>query len=155
MNPMRTAYSSAGKLTVTYGAFTTRGDHITDTVTGKPVKLMSFPPPLCTVALPCMRLLEDDPALTVMVPERKYVDTSCVIQFQIYTTVDSFGRRALATLTFVDVAAFKLPLCKDVLHFMDTVKRVTGTYAPSTSCSVTGRGSVRANHANTAVATLK
>lgn len=114
-----------GGLTVTYSAFVTRGTQITDTVTGSPVRVEEFPPPLGMVPLPWMRLLESAPN-AVVVPEKKFADTSCVVQFHVYAPVDGSGRRSMATLTFVDVAAFRLPLCRDVQHLVETVRRVAG-----------------------------
>ncbi|KPA83636.1 hypothetical protein ABB37_01904 [Leptomonas pyrrhocoris] len=114
-----------GGITVTYAAFTTRGARMVETETSEPVPLVEFPPPLGYVPLPQMRLLEDA-SRAVLLPERKHVDTSCVIQFHVYAPVDSTGRRSMATLTFVDVAAIREPLCKEVAHLIETVERVAG-----------------------------
>ncbi|KPI84508.1 hypothetical protein ABL78_6443 [Leptomonas seymouri] len=114
-----------GGITVTYSAFTTRGSKMVETETSEPVPLVEFPPPLGFVPLPHMRLLEDS-SRAVLLPERKHVDTSCVIQFHVYAPVDSTGRRSMATLTFVDVAAIRVPLCKEVAHLIETVERVAG-----------------------------
>lgn len=117
-----------GGLTVTYSAFITRGTQLLETVSGEPVRCEEFPPPLGLLPLPTMRLLESAEA-AVVIPQRKHVDTSCVVQFQVYAPVDGTGRRAMATLTFVDVAAFRLPLCKEVSHLVETVRRVAGVSA--------------------------
>lgn len=117
-----------GGITVTYSAFTTRGAKMVETETSDPVPLVEFPPPLGFVPLPQMRLLEDA-SRAVLLPERKHVDTSCVIQFHVYAPVDSTGRRSMATLTFVDVAAIREPLCKEVAHLIETVERVSGVAA--------------------------
>lgn len=114
-----------GGITVTYAAFTTRGSKMVETETSEPVPLVEFPPPLGLVPLPRMRLLEDA-SKAVLLPERKHVDTSCVIQFHVYAPVDTMGRRSMATLTFVDVAAIREPLCKEVSHLLETVERVAG-----------------------------
>jgi hypothetical protein len=114
-----------GGITVTYSAFTTRGSKMVETETNEPVPLVEFPPPLGLVPLPQMRLLEDA-SRAVLLPERKHVDTSCAIQFHVYAPVDSTGRRSMATLTFVDVAAIREPLCKEVGHLIETVERVAG-----------------------------
>ncbi|EPY25875.1 hypothetical protein STCU_06433 [Strigomonas culicis] len=112
-------------MTVTYAAFTTRGGAMVDTVTGAPVRLEEFPPPLGHTPLPDVRLLEDA-AKAVVLPEKKHLDTSCVIQFHVYAPVDGSGRRSMATITFVDVAAFRLPLCRELQHLTTTVQRVAG-----------------------------
>ncbi|GET85905.1 hypothetical protein, conserved [Leishmania tarentolae] len=117
--------ATTGGITVTYAAFTTRGGKMLETETSEPVPLVEFPPPLGLVPLPRMRLLEDA-SKAVLLPERKHVDTSCVIQFHVYAPVDTTGRRSMATLTFVDVAAIREPLCKEVSHLIDTVERVAG-----------------------------
>lgn len=117
--------ATTGGITVTYAAFTTRGGKMLETETGEPVPLVEFPPPLGLVPLPRMRLLEDA-SKSVLLPERKHLDTSCVIQFHVYAPVDTTGRRSMATLTFVDVAAIREPLCKEVSHLIDTVERVAG-----------------------------
>ncbi|KAG5486700.1 hypothetical protein LSCM1_07954 [Leishmania martiniquensis] len=114
-----------GGITVTYAAFTTRGGKMVETETSEPVPLVEFPPPLGLVPLPRMRLLEDA-SKAVLLPERKHMDTSCVIQFHVYAPVDTTGRRSMATLTFVDVAAIREPLCKEVSHLINTVERVAG-----------------------------
>lgn len=119
-----------GGLVVTYAAFTTRAAHIVDTVTGATVPVEEFPSPLGAVPLPQMELLgeDDDPARIVLLPDKKHTDTSCVIQFHVYAPVGSgaAGRRSMATVTFVDVAAFRTPLCPEVAHLVDTVRRVAG-----------------------------
>lgn len=117
-----------GGITVTYSAFTTRGSKMVETETSEAVPLVEFPPPLGFVPLPQMRLLEDA-SRAVLLPERKHVDTSCVIQFHVYAPVDSTGRRSMATLTFVDLAAIREPLCKEVAHLIETVERVAGVAA--------------------------
>lgn len=117
--------ATTGGITVTYSAFTTRGSKIMETETGESVPLVEFPPPLGLLPLPTMRLLEEA-GKAVLLPERKHVDTSCVIQFQVYAAVDSSGRRSMATLTFVDVAAIREPLCREVAHLIETVERVAG-----------------------------
>ncbi|CCW61110.1 unnamed protein product [Phytomonas sp. EM1] len=134
----------SGGLVVTFSAFTTRGSNMVDTITGEPVQIHEFPPPLGSVPLPYMRLLEPllgvDPANSnskeheageaaarvVVIPERKHIETSCIIQFQVYAPVDGSGRRSMSTLTFVDMAAFRTPLCSEVAHVVETVRRVAG-----------------------------
>lgn len=167
-----------GGLVVTFSAFTTRGDQIIDTTTGRAVKMEAFPPPLGTVALPHMHLLDeqsiesfsfsssgkthhhhhhhssgsgskkDDEVASLgsggvqLLPEKKYIDTSCIIQFHVYACVDGgggglnhganvtpgvgLGKRTMATFTFVDMAAFRAPLCKEVTNVVDVVRKVAG-----------------------------
>ncbi|KAG5511173.1 hypothetical protein JKF63_07115 [Porcisia hertigi] len=119
---------TTGGITVTYAAFTTRGGKMVETETSEPIPLVEFPPPLGLVPLPRMRLLENA-SKSVLLPERKHLDTSCVIQFHVYAPVDTTGRRSMATLTFVDVAAIRVPLCKEVSHLIETVERVAGVSA--------------------------
>ncbi|CCW71219.1 unnamed protein product [Phytomonas sp. Hart1] len=139
----RSEYPSGG-LMVTYSAFTTRGPNMVDLITGEPVPIHEFPPPLGSVPLPYMRLLEpsrrvdpadpsrkeydiaDAAARVVVIPERKHIETSCIIQFQVYAPVDGSGRRSMSTLTFVDMAAFRTPLCAEVAHVVETIHRVAG-----------------------------
>ncbi|CBH12676.1 hypothetical protein, conserved [Trypanosoma brucei gambiense DAL972] len=116
---------SRGQPTVTHSAFVTRGSHINETKTGEPVPIVDFPPPLGRTALPRMQLLESA-ASVVQIPEHKYSDTSCIIQFQVYVPVDTLGRRSMATLTFVDAAAFHSQPCSEVRHLVSTVRRVAG-----------------------------
>lgn len=113
------------RATVTHSAFVTRGTHIVDTITGEPVMVVELPPPLGFTALPHMQLL-DSATGAVRIPSKKYMDTSCVVQFQVYVPVDAAGRRSMATLTFVDVAAFRQPYCSEVRHLVETVQRVAG-----------------------------
>ncbi|KAK7201488.1 hypothetical protein NESM_000212100 [Novymonas esmeraldas] len=128
-----------GGITVTYAAFTTRGGKMLETESGEPVPLVEFPPPLGLVPLPCMRLLEEA-GKAVLLPERKHLDTSCIIQFHVYAPVDTTGRRAMATLTFIDVAAIREPLCKDVAHLIDTVERVAGVSSKASASAGGGGG---------------
>nr|CCC91610.1 conserved hypothetical protein [Trypanosoma congolense IL3000] len=114
-----------GQPTVTHSAFVTRGSHINETTTGEPVPIVNFPPPLGPTALPRMKLLESAAAV-VQIPELKHMDTSCIVQLQVYVPVDSLGRRSMATLTFVDVAAFREQQCSEVRHLIATVSRVAG-----------------------------
>lgn len=100
-------------ITITYSAFLLRGSSVVNTVSGTPVEWVPFPAPIGLFPLAQMRLLEHARE-SVVLPERKHSDTSCVIQFQVYTPVDTIGTRAAATLTFIDMAAIKLPLCQEV-----------------------------------------
>ncbi|RNF04710.1 hypothetical protein TraAM80_05044 [Trypanosoma rangeli] len=111
--------------TVTHSAFIARGSQLLETVSGDPVPVVEFPPPLGATALPQMRLLASAPS-AVQIPTKKHMDTSCIVQFQVYTPVDTFGRRSMATLTFVDVAAFRPPHCSEICHLVETVRRVAG-----------------------------
>lgn len=173
--------AGVGGLTVTFSAFTTRGDQIVDTVTRREVKMEEFPPPLGTVPLPHMQLLDersiesfsfssssgnahrqqqkprsnkanggDDEDgggasrdVVPILPEKKYIDTSCIIQFQVYSSVDGggnntngMGKRTMATFTFVDVAAFRVPLCREVTCVVDTVRKVAGLTSSSNDDSI-------------------
>ncbi|KAF5220949.1 hypothetical protein ECC02_005966 [Trypanosoma cruzi] len=113
------------RATVTHSAFITRGSQLLETVSGNPVPIVEFPPPLGSTPLPQMRLL-DSASSAVQIPNKKHMDTSCIVQFHVYRPVDSSGRRSMATITFVDVAAFRLPHCTEVIHLIETVRRVAG-----------------------------
>ncbi|KAG8349023.1 hypothetical protein TRVL_00120 [Trypanosoma vivax] len=119
--------------TVTHSAFTMRGTHMVETRDGSPVPIVEFPPPLAATPLPHMQLL-DSAQGAVLIPERKTSDTSCVVQFQVYSPVDSLGRRSMATLTFVDVAAFRQPNCTEIRHLVETVRRVVGVSEAGDPC---------------------
>lgn len=135
-----------GGLTVTFSAFLTRGRQITETAAvpgaesplppsptpkspplatgsgGALVPFVNFPPPLGNVPLAHMQLLQTA-AQSVVLPEKRASDTSSVIQFQVYAPVQHHGTtRAFATLTFVDVAVFKMPLCREVQHLFRVVQ---------------------------------
>ncbi|RNF16035.1 uncharacterized protein Tco025E_05316 [Trypanosoma conorhini] len=113
------------RATVTHSAFIARGSQLLETLSGEPVPVVEFPPPLGATALPQMRLLGSAPS-AVQIPAKKHMDTSCIVQFQVYASVDASGRRSMATLTFVDVAAFRPPHCGEICHLVETVRRVAG-----------------------------
>ncbi|EPY24277.1 hypothetical protein AGDE_12428 [Angomonas deanei] len=134
----------SGNMVVTYASFTTMGDVITDTITGEAVQLEEFPPPLGLVPLPEVRLLEDARSAVVL-PQTKQSEMSCIVQFYVYAPVGGSGRRSMATLTFVDVTAFRAPLSRELQHLIHTVQAVAGT-APE--------GSGDANFKNARLTTL-
>ncbi|KEG10355.1 hypothetical protein DQ04_03831050 [Trypanosoma grayi] len=80
-----------------------------------------------------MRLL-DSSSGAVQLPAKKHADTSCIVQFHVYAPVDASGRRSMATLTFVDVAAFRPPHCGEVRHLVETVRRVAGLSSGGDPC---------------------
>lgn len=100
-------------------------------VPGRPVPLVPFPPPLGAFPLAYMQLLESG-ASSVVVPEKRRSEASCMIQFQVYAPVDTHGTtRSFATLTFIDVAPFTVPLSSEVAHLVTTIRRVAGMDATS------------------------
>ncbi|KAH9586658.1 hypothetical protein LSM04_004214 [Trypanosoma melophagium] len=125
--------NNSRRATVTHSAFITRGTQMLETVTGEPVPIVEFPPPLGPTALPHMQLLESAPN-AVQIPVKKHMDTSCIVQFQIYAPVDAAGRRSMGTITFVDVAAFRPPYCSEVRHLVEAVRRVAGLSSSGDPC---------------------
>lgn len=99
---------------------------VTQMLSGQPVHLIPFPPPLGAFPLAHMQLLESAEKAVVL-PEKKHSETSCIIQFQVYAPMETHGTtRSFATLTFIDVAPFTVPLSSEVEHLWATIRRVSG-----------------------------
>jgi hypothetical protein len=129
----------SASVTTTYSSFVCMGTSIVDSPTQAEALVREFPPPLGTIALPTMTLLAD-PLAVANQPKLKitYAHSSSFTQFHVYRSLNTqelknggnsnghptngaCAKYAMAVITFIDLAAFSVPVPPDVQGLVSLV----------------------------------